>query len=179
MKRAAIAVLVVVTAIAGCGDRTLPPRGELLLYVDTDAPLALAPGERSASDTPFGLFDRLRVETLLADGTPACSACTRDFSVDRSQLSARKLSVGILPGGRTDLLVRVQLFRATAAPNGAPRQSATIDRTFAVPPIGAEGIVEATAVLPVEATGLGPSAGPETLRPGPPGVTPNISEQHI
>lgn len=172
MKRVAIAALVVVPAIAACGDRTLPPRGELLLYVDTDAPLALAPGERPRSDTPFGLFDRMRVETLLTDGTPACTTCTRDFSVDRSQLAARKLSVGILPGGRTDLLVRVRLFRATAAANGTPRQSATIDRTFTVPPIGAEGVVEATAVLPVEATGLGPSAGPETLRAGPPGVTP-------
>ncbi len=172
MRRGAIAIIATAAALTACGDRTLPPRGELLLYIDTDAPLALAPGETASSDTPFGLFDRLRVETLGADGTPACGMCTRDFSVDRSQLVERKLSVGILPGGRTDLLVRVRLFRATAAPTGTPRETATIDRTFAIPPIGAEGIVEATAVLPIEATGIGPSEAPAALRAGPPGVTP-------
>lgn len=169
LRWSVLAIVGVLPTIAACEDRDLPPRGQLLLYLDTDAPLALAPGARADTDAPFGLFDRVRVETLLLDGTPACAACARDFSVNRDELAKRTLSVGLLPGGQSSLMVRVRLFRATAAPGGTPRESATIDRTFGVPGIPDEGIVEATAFLPVEAVGLGPSEGALPLRDGPPG----------
>ena len=49
----------------------LPPLGQAIVYVDTDAPLAVAPGAAPAFDEPSPLFDGLRVDILEAGGALA------------------------------------------------------------------------------------------------------------
>ena len=149
-------VLVVALPIPGCGNRELPPTAQLLVDVDTDAPLARPPGEPPRSDVPAGLFDRLRVEIVSAtDGSPACDDCLRDFTVDAGQLDAERTSFGVLaPAGRSDLVARVRLFRSLE-PAPEPPAPGTIDRSFVLPPIVADSVTEVTAFLPLDAVGAG------------------------
>ncbi len=166
MDRSLIAMLFVATAAAGaCAQRELPPPGQVLLFVDTNAPVVLPPDTRRESFDPPGLFGEIRVEVLTVDGVPACADCQRDFPVDRQKLAEEATSVGIVaPPGRTDLRVRVRLFRALRIRgNGEPTKEGTIDELFELPPIGAEGIVEVTAKLALERVGQGPSPTPQSL----------------
>src|SRR5262245_46320049 len=112
VRRAAPGVLLALAAMApGCGERVLPPRGQLVLHFDTDAPTALSPGVVPDAGTPAPLFDRLRVEILDENGELACSLCARDFSVDQGQVGRKELSLGAaVPPGRSGLLVRARLF---------------------------------------------------------------------
>lgn len=178
-KSAALVSLSLALAL-GCEERTLPPRGELLVYVDTNAPLALAPGEVLSADVPAPLFDRLRLELLDAAGELACADCAREFAVSRDMLAARQLAFGLLPRPhRTDLVLRARLFQGSRTRGGIPRPDATIDRAFVAPPVGEEGVVEATAFLSLDAVGAGPNLdAPEPLtpsRPGPAALDPRAA----
>lgn len=178
---AAALVLAAASSALSCSERSLLPAGQVLVYVDTDAPLARAPGEPEDLMAPPELFDELRVEIVAADGTLACDGCRRDFAVDRSMLAAHTISFGaLLPEGRTDLTVRARLFRAVRlGGDGDPPKESTIDEIFTLPPIGADGVVEETARLSLARVGLGPSDTPQPLLDGAayvdglyPGVTP-------
>lgn len=178
-KRVVFALGAIALAL-GCEERTLPPRGELLVYVDTNAPLALAPGEVLLADVPAPLFDRLRLELLDAEGALACGDCAREFAVSRDQLAARQLAFGLLPrANRTDLVLRARLFKGSRTRGGVPQADATIDRAFVAPPIGEEGVVEATAFLPLDAVGAGPNLdAPEPMtmsKPGPAVLDPRAT----
>jgi formylglycine-generating enzyme required for sulfatase activity len=157
MKRVA---LFLVGLFAGC-NRTLPPTGQLALYVDTDAPLQRPPGEPPRDDVAVPLFDTVRIDIVDDAGSPACDDCERAFALDAGMLDAEQSSVGILvPAGRSDLRARVRLFRSVRLHGDSPPADGTIDRAFALPSIGTEGIVEVTALLPLDAVGHGPSAEP-------------------
>ena len=110
--------------LAGCTD-ALPPEGQVLFYVNTDAPLAL--------------FDRLRIEVHPCDGD-----CGREFSLD----AAQPWSIGIAPEpGADDHVVRVQIYRSGGTASPRPRPRSTMEGWYALPVVGEEGIVEATAML--------------------------------
>lgn len=171
MDRPLIALATAILACAsaqGCERRELPPRGQLLLHIDTDAPLVQPPEVQRAAFEPPGLFDAVRVEVLTTDGSLACVECRRDFPVDRRKLTDEATSVGLLaPPGRGGLLLRVRLFRAERVRgNGEPAPESTIDEAFVVPPIGEEGVVERTARLSLERVGAGRSEQPQPLLDG-------------
>lgn len=150
-----------------CAQREAPPRGQILLHLDTDAPLAHAPDEVDRLTDPPPLFDQVRIDVLGPVGL-ACESCVRDFPVDRRKLADEATSLGLLlPPGRGDLTVRVRLFRAVRLRgDGDPPRESTIDETFALPPIAEEGVVEMTARLSLARVGLGPSASPSALLRG-------------
>ena len=60
-----------VLAASGCSAE-LPPLGQTLLYIDTDAPLPPAPGESLGEDDPPALFDRVRLDVYPPGATEPC-----------------------------------------------------------------------------------------------------------
>lgn len=153
-RRAALAAAALSSAMA-CSGRTLPAEGQLVVYIDTDAPLDLPQGARLGPTDAAPLFDRLRVDILEPDGTPACAACAQDFSVARDQLARGEISFGVRPPFDVDgLVVRARLFPGTRERGGEPPADATIDRAMALPRIEPEGVVEVTVPLPIASVGV-------------------------
>jgi formylglycine-generating enzyme required for sulfatase activity len=152
-----LARVVFLGGLLACSDKPLPPKGQLLIHVDTDAPLA--PPAGTTDDGSQVLFDRLRVEILAPGVSTPCGTCGQELAVDRGLLDGEKLSFGArLEPGRPGYRAHVMLFRAEAIEGDVPRADATIDATFALPTHGDEGVVEATVFLPVDTAGLGPAA---------------------
>ena len=95
-----------IVVAAGCGDAaptTLPPEGQILLYVTTDAPLPPPSGKNLVSDPTLcpaqprdapPLFDTLQVDVYQPDGMP-CPGCTRRFALDCDTVDSGRASLGI------------------------------------------------------------------------------------
>ncbi len=152
MKRA-----VALLALAACSDtvHVQPAPGEILLYVDTDAPLPVAPDSPYAAGAPTPLFDRLRIEIFPPGAAAPCAGCENAFSVDTDLLHAFGASVGIAPPPNQDgWRARVRLFGvARTAPDGTPDPGATIDRVVALPPVAETGKIAITVVLATDDVG--------------------------
>ena len=148
--------LVALAALAGpgpvaCTTDALPPTGQLVVYVTTDAPLPAAPGELLLPSEPRALFDRLRIEVTKPGETAPCDGCTRDFEIDRTTIDAGRASIGIVPRPNTaGYRARVRMFTALWARSGVPNADSTIDVTVALPAVAAEGITEVTVMLRTE-----------------------------
>lgn len=149
---ACFALLALGVALPGCSDRTLPPEGQLVIFVDTDAPLESSTASQAGILTTAGLFDRLRIEVLAADGSLACAACEREFVVTADDLDAQRLSFGVRlpPSAGPAYRARIRLFVEETRESGQPRYDTTIDGLFALPRHGADGLVAVTAFLPFE-----------------------------
>jgi formylglycine-generating enzyme len=146
----------------------LPPEGQLLLYLDTDAPLPSGAGRASSALTTTPLFDRVRFDATLGVDAGPCD-CTREFDVTENLLETGGASFGVLSSLAAHATIRVRLFRGDATVQGEPDPGSTIDMTFALPVPPAEGIVSRTLFLPTDAVGTpaGTTTPLETL-PGPP-----------
>lgn len=163
--RGRLLVVALIGLIAGCEERTLPPSGQLIIYVDTDAPLGSSKGANQSLLESAGLFDRLRVEVLAPNGSPACAECKRDFVVTSDDLDLGRLSFGVklvpnTPGYRA----RIRFFVSDTRVDGDPRVDTTLDAVYALPPHGEEGIVEITAFVPFET--IGQEADPSAIGAG-------------
>ena len=150
----------------GCSD-SLPPQRQLLLYVDTDAPLPPAPGVQLADGEPPPLFDTLLVEVQPTDAAEPCDECTRTFSLDRDTVARVEASFGVpLPDGETPR-IRLRLYDSGSTLTGAvpqptvqvPTVQSVIDITVDADGMGQDGVIEAHVMLPVEQ--VGPPVGPE------------------
>ena len=150
----------------GCSD-SLPPQRQLLLYVDTDAPLPPAPGVQLADGEPPPLFDTLLVEVQPTDAAEPCDQCTRTFSLDRDTVARVEASFGVpLPDGETPR-IRLRLYDSGSTLTGAvpqptvqvPTVQSVIDITVDADGMGQDGVIEAHVMLPVEQVGL--PVGPE------------------
>jgi sulfatase modifying factor 1 len=132
---------------------------QVLLYVDTDAPL---PGGPAGS--PPALFDRVRID-LLPPGqdTPSCSGCTNEFELTTDDLSSLDASVGLAPAvGVSGYRARVRLFvTAFASVAGEPDPDSTIDTTVALPPTAEDDVTSVTVMLATDAVGS-PVGTPDT-----------------
>jgi formylglycine-generating enzyme len=126
-------------ALMACSSapRELPPRGQLVLYFDTDAPV---------TGSATVLFDRLRVDVAACEG---CDPVARDFTIDADAFRARRVSIGVVNGG----IVRARLYLLEGNLETEPPPDVTIDITAALPMIPAEGLVERTLFLPTERAG--------------------------
>jgi formylglycine-generating enzyme len=148
LRAAACGALVALAA--SCGPQQLPPESELVLYLDTDAPLPSA----SAPAVPY-LFDHVRIDGVGADGT-ACD-CTREFDLDAEMLKDGGASFGVIPSPgavtRGGDRVRVRMYRIEDAVDDQPPASTTLDVTFVLPGIAANTVVDRTLFLPTEAVG--------------------------
>jgi sulfatase modifying factor 1 len=139
-----------------CNSRSeLPPLGQILLYVSTDAPLPPDPGDSLRPSDPMPLFDRLRIDVFGPGETAPCQGCTREFGVTRGSVDAGQASIGIVPAapGQSGYRARVRLFRGAVLKGGNPAPDSTLDTTVALPPVGQEGITEVTVFLHTDDVG--------------------------
>ncbi len=177
MKRTA--VLLALAPLA-C-DRVLPQVGHVRLFIATDAPV---PDERNDGGAipsePPALFDRVRVEVFQPDaGAPCESECRRELVLDAQRLR-EGMSFTIRTRPETEgYRVRVRMFRARSSLASAGASEADracedlascVEVVGALPPVPAEGVVEATVRIPSEGVGRsqGSVAEPVALLEGRP-----------
>jgi formylglycine-generating enzyme len=149
---------IVALAVAlGCDARTakvLPPTGQVLLYVTTDAPLPTAARTNPDAEAQPGLFDRLRLEVFPPGATEPCDGCSRDFELDGETVSNDRASFGVVAQpGASGYAVRARIFRGISLSGDQPPPFSTIDSYVSLPVVAAEGIVVANVVLRVEDIG--------------------------
>ena len=146
-------LLALLAACGGHASSTALPAGQVVLYVDTDAPLPSA--EQAGTQDPPALFDQLLIDIYAPGSTEPCEGCSRLFEVDSEQVRARAVSFGVLtPPGVTGYAARVRLFRARNASGGDPPAFSTLEVVAALPKVSSEGIVEAAVVLHVDDLGV-------------------------
>lgn len=139
----ALLSLAALSTTISCSVDPLPPEGQVLLYVDTDAWL---PDPRDPTRAP--LFDRLRIELFEPGASAPCEGCTREFGVDHPTVLEGQASVGVVPRiGESGYRARVRLYRAGGADLVEPRPTSTLEAVVRLPVTKAEGIVEAHVVL--------------------------------
>lgn len=149
MRRAARCVLA--ATLCACAPDELPPRGQAVLHVDTDAPLPPGPGAPAPDDAPRPLFDRVRFDVFAPGALEPCADCGRELEIDAELARALRISIGILPEpGIAGTRVRVRIFPARWA--GA--SGATLEAVVAIPPLASEGIERLTVFLPTERVGM-------------------------
>ena len=138
----------------GAGTTTLPPEGQVLLYVTTDAPLPPPPGqELGPSDVP-PLFDTVQFDVFPPGEARACPTCSRRFPIDRDLVDHGHASIGIAtPFGTAGYRARVRIFRAVAQRDGEPVDAAALGAIVLLPPLSAEGKVELTVDLKTDSVG--------------------------
>jgi formylglycine-generating enzyme required for sulfatase activity len=154
----------------GCGNEAeqLPPVGQILLYVTTDAPLPSAPGAPADANAPPALFDRLLLEVHAPGESERCRGCFREIELYRERISDGKgVSMGIVPTpGEAGYVARARLFRAITKQDNQPPELSTIDVFAALPVVNGEGVVNATIELRVD--DLGQAREPIAALPGKP-----------
>jgi formylglycine-generating enzyme required for sulfatase activity len=162
MTRTALLVAVA-AASAGCGAEELPPLGQVVLFVDTDAPLPPPLGHPAHPDDPAPLFDTARVD--VSSPNDDCDFCSHEFSVDRERIGVGA-SLGILPrSGTAGYSARVRLFRAAVLDQGEPRKASTIDVTIELPEVVEGQIEEVTVFLRTDSVGQSLGSGEPPLQP--------------
>ncbi|MDF2696114.1 MAG: Adenylate cyclase, partial [Labilithrix sp.] len=161
--------------LASCGlleESALPPEGQLVLYVDTDAIVPLAPGEALDETAPAPLFERLEVAMFAPGEDVPCADCAREFPITRRAFAEGRVSVGLLPkAGVSGYRARVSLYRSGGSFFSGARPSSTISHVVGLPVTAAEGIVTGHIVLRTSEVGSpqGTLEEPLALAPGKPG----------
>jgi sulfatase modifying factor 1 len=131
-----------------CGPSTEPPLGQILLYVDTDAPLPPAPGDVLGDRDPLPLFDRVRIEVFPPGAGVPCAGCTHEFDIDRTLVNAKRASVGIVTAPFTaGYVAHIRMFRGAFVEQGEPRADATLEEWVALPRVAEDGVVPVTVLL--------------------------------
>jgi formylglycine-generating enzyme required for sulfatase activity len=168
-RRAALVALVALVAafvaLPSCA-RELEPRGQIVLFVDTDARVPLPAGTVTTDHTRLSaIVDRARFEVLAA-GVPLPGS-SRDVPLDEDVLRDRRLSFGIVPSpSDPTITVRVRLFRADRVASSGPAPGVTLDTTVSLPAISGDGITELSVVLRTD--DIGKTMGPVPATPGRP-----------
>ena len=127
-------------ATAACSSE-LPPQGQVVLHLDTNAPL-----EANA------LFDRVTVEITPPGSTTPCAGCVRELALDVAKVRAGAFSFGFVPPPRAvGYVARLRMFRS--AGRGTPRPASTIELVGYLPAVAEDGVVHLTARFRVEDVG--------------------------
>ncbi len=133
--------------VEACARDPLPPLGQVLVYVDTDAPVSGGdPGG------PAPLFDRLRVEIFAPGDKTPCAGCARELVLDAGKLAGRAFSFGFAPRPRElGWRVRLTMFRSSGL--STPRRASSVELVGYLPAVGEEGVSAITARLRVDEVG--------------------------
>lgn len=134
--------IIALALTASCGDTSLPPRGQVVLVMDTDAPLESPP-----------LFDRVKIDIFPPGEDTPCAGCSREVPVDVVKVRSGRFSFGFVPRPR-ELGWRVRLRMFRTAGRGGPRPGSTIELVGFFPAVAEEGIVHLTATFRTEDLGV-------------------------
>lgn len=156
MRPHLLAVVATAATVACLGESTptTQPVGQVVLHVDTDAPVVSETPQAADLSAPIPLFDRIRFDVAGSASAP-CSGCTQDFALTTEMLIAGDVSIGITPppgDGAWTARVRVYALRFEQ-PDGEPDPGTAIDVTIALPSVDAYGIVDVSLVVSADATG--------------------------
>jgi sulfatase modifying factor 1 len=148
---AAFAHAVLVAVSMGCSG-TLPPKGQIVLWIDTDAPLPAAQGALTNGPTP--LFDRARVDVYPPGASTPCAGCTTEIDLDTSMVDEGRASLGIMTApGASGYVARVRLYLAARQTGSEPSADSVLDEVLALPVVRNEGIVEVSTMMSVDSLG--------------------------
>lgn len=142
------AALVVAMAAGACAEEELPPVGQVLVHLDTDAPVR---PQASASD-PVPLFDRVLVEIYPPGEAAPCPDCRRELVVDAEKMRAGTHSFGFVPRPRV-LGYRVRLVLFRSAGGIAPRPESSVELVAYLPAVAEEGKTEIVATFRTDDVG--------------------------
>ena len=152
-----------------CGG-TARPRPQVLLFVDTDAPVPPDPDGQLPPDPsrPPALVDVARIEVVdRATGLVSCDSCRRDIPLDEKRLREHGVSFGIVQADRP-LDVRVRMFLLSQLGSGTePPASIAIDARSQVAP-AADGVVSQWMFLASDRWGAPSSAADRPQLGDPP-----------
>jgi formylglycine-generating enzyme required for sulfatase activity len=160
-RRGAAVVAALAGLLPGCSDEA-PPRAQLVVVVDTDAPLPFHTLENEAISLD-AMVDTLRVDVLDPDD-PSNKLDSRDFVAPDP--ADWPISFGVPRAGKAidRSLLRLRLFRAALAAPGTvegerqlePLREASIDRVAAIP-LPDDGVRRVRVALSFDCFGAGPS----------------------
>jgi formylglycine-generating enzyme required for sulfatase activity len=146
-----VAAAALVPLVLACGSE-LPPRGQIVLHVTTDAPLPSSDGVAAAAAAE-PLFDTVRFDVHAADGS-VCADCTRIHPLDMQSVAAGEVSMGIVPGASPSSgRVRLRMYLRAVELAPEPSWYGTVDVWAAVPPIVEDEVQDYTVILPTDAVG--------------------------
>ena len=161
--------------LASCGllePDPLPPEGQIVLGVATDAWLPRGAGEAFEPISRTALFERMRIELFAPGEREPCRECFRDFGIDHRRLNVGEASIGFVPRPSTSgYRARVRLYHSGGSESTAePRAASTIETVIELPPVAPEGIVEVHVVLRTDdlSRPRGTLDTPARAEPGPP-----------
>jgi formylglycine-generating enzyme required for sulfatase activity len=168
-------VLVGSFAVAACSvlePDPLPPEGQLVIGITTDAWLPRGAGDAYEPVPRSALFERLRIELFAPGEQEPCRDCLRDFGIDHGTVTGGRASVGFVPRPNvTGYRARVRLYHSGASESSAePRVESTIETVVALPPVAEDGIVEVHVALMTDdlSRPRGTLAAPVAAEAGPP-----------
>ena len=174
--RLGCATLAAALVASGCREvHTTPPAGQIVVHVDTDAPIARAATEATPGwDEPAPLFDRLHVDLYPPEATAPCDGCSNEFTVSREDFDSLGVSFGlVIPAGDAGWTARVRLTKELfELSTGDIDPETTIDAWVALPVVVDSQIDDVSVVLETDATGVpaGSLQAPIAPTPGaPPG----------
>lgn len=113
-----------------CAERTLPADPQVVLYVDTDAPVAPFAATAPATD-PTPLFGRLEIAVFRPGEREPCAGCVRVFSVSDVAFREGRVSIGVpVRANAAGTRARVRLFRGNGL---GPRPRSTLESVVLLP----------------------------------------------
>ena len=152
MRAGKVTAVALALGIASCSvlePAPLPPEGQVVLGVATDAWLPRGTGAPFEAVGRNALFERMRIELFAPGETEPCRECFRDFGAEHVVFNDGRATVGFVPRpGVSGYRARVRLYHAGATESSAePQPSSTLETVVALPPVGPDGIVDVHVVL--------------------------------
>lgn len=140
-------IVAVLGALAACED-TLPPQGQVVLHLDTDAPVA----PTDDPSKPVALFDRVLVEIFPPGKSTPCAECVRELAIDAALMRGGRFSFGFVPRPREQgWRARLRMFHS--AGRATPRRESTIELVGYLPAVAEDGVTTLTATFHAEDVG--------------------------
>ena len=161
----------IIAAVASVQCTSSAPRSQVLVFIDTDAPVPQDLGWIAAADPDraLPLVDVARIEILdRATGLVACDECRRDIPLDEKKLADHRVSFGIVHTAHPlDVRVRMFLLQQVGAKTEPPA-SITIETRSQLAGVD-EGVVSQSIFLPSDTWGAShPTADPPQIGEPPP-----------
>ena len=148
MRRECGSVACMLIAFGGACHQAPPAKGQVVLYLDTDAALPSSPGAEAA---PPPLFDRMRIDLYPPGATDPCDGCTQIVAIDADEVNAGNLSLGVMPPeGEPGWIVRARMYRNVSLQGGEPTPDGTVDVTAALPTVTRGRVAEISLFLHVD-----------------------------